>query len=126
MKSTSLQIITDNDTGHLRMGREISRSRKKQDVNNEEHRNTCKQKLSSGDYNPMNFLKVISYIIGNMKSQEYISSSDSEYSDEEKIEPTGEINKCVICLAPHTETWIFMPCTHAYCCTECSQTNEEL
>ena len=64
--------------------------------------------------------------IGNIKSQEYISLSDSEYSDEENVEPTGEINKCFICLTLRTETLIFMPCRHANCCTKCSQTIEEL
>ena len=95
---------TDNDIGRLRMGREISRPRKKQDDNNEERGNICKQKLSCGDHNPMDFLKAIGYTIGSIKSQKYISSSDSEYSDEENVEPTGEINKYVICLATRTET----------------------
>ena len=89
---------TDNDIGRLRMSREISRLRK-----NEISLmvSTCKQKLSCGDYNPMEFLRAISNTIGNIKSQEIILSSDSEDSDEEHIETTIENNKCVICLAPH-------------------------
>ena len=117
---------TDNDIECLHMGREISRPRKKKYIYNDERRSVCKQKLSCGDYNPMEFLDAISHTIGNIKSQEIDFTSDSEYSDEEFTESTVESNQCVICLAHRTATWVFMPCRHATCCTECSQTIEEL
>ena len=39
---------TDNDIGRLRLGREISRPRKKVDIKNELQRSTCKEKLRDG------------------------------------------------------------------------------
>ena len=59
---------TDNDIGRLRMDREISRPRKKQDIKNSERRSICKQKLSDGDYTPWQYLKAISHTIGSIKS----------------------------------------------------------
>ena len=116
---------TDNDIGRFRMGREISRPRKKRDINNSERRHICKQKLSCGEYNPMEFIKAISHTIGNINLQDTNYSSDYESSDEENVEATREMNTCVVCLEPRTATWIFMPCRHANCCTGCSQTIEE-
>ena len=74
----------------------------------------------------MEFIDAISHTIGNIKSQEYDFTSDSEYSDEEFTESTVESNQFVICLLHRTATWVFMPCRHATCCTKYSQTIEEL
>ena len=117
---------TDNDIGRLRMDREISRPRKKQDIKNSERRSICKQKLSDGDYTPWQYLKAISHTIGSIKSDYTMISSDSEDNNEDNIERIVEDIKCVVCLAPRTATWVFMPCRHAICCTECSQTIEDL
>ena len=73
----------------------------------------------------MGFIKAISHTIGNINLQDINYSSDSELSNEENVEATREINKCVVCLEPSTATWIFMPCRHANCCTGCNQTIEE-
>ena len=54
---------TDNDIGRLQMGIEISRLRKRGNINNSEHRSICKQKLSCGEYNPMEFIKAISHML---------------------------------------------------------------
>ena len=116
----------DYDIGRLRMEREISRPRKKKDVKNSELRSIYKQRLSDGDYTPWQYLKAISHTIGNITCEtSTLVSNDSEDS-EEIIEPTPENSICVVCLAPRTTTWIFLPCRHANCCTECSKIIEDL
>ena len=52
-----------------------------------------------------------------------LSSNDSEDESEEIISAG---NVCVVCLSPRTTTWIYMPCRHANCCTECSERIYEL
>ena len=92
----TLSKDTDNDIGRLRMGREISRPRKKRDINNSERRSICKQKLFCGEHNPMEFIKAINHTIGNINSPDTNYSSDSELYDEENVEATREMNKCVV------------------------------
>ena len=75
--------------------------------------------------NPWQFLKAISHTIGNSYSFSSLTSSDTEYSDNESDETPDE-NKCIVCLEPRTDTWIFMPSRHAGCCTVCSQTIQNL
>ena len=114
---------TDNDIGRLRLGREISRPRKKVDIRNELQRSTCKEKLRDGAYNPWEFIQAISHTIGHIDADiSYDTSSDS--SESEEIVLSG--NTCVVCLTVRTATWIFMPCRHANCCTECSERISEL
>ena len=35
-------------------------------------------------------------------------------------------NMCVVCLKSRETTWIFMPCKHANCCGNCSDTIVQL
>ena len=70
--------------------------------------------------NPWQFLEAISHTIGNSYSFSSLTSSDTEYSDNESDETPDE-NKCIV-----TDTWIFMPCRHAGCCTVCSQRIQDL
>ena len=109
--ATLNQIIqdTDNDIGRLQQALEISRPRKKKDVQNFERRSIIKQKLRDGEYNPWEYLKAISHTIGRIKTNVNILPSDSEESDEEDIStPTHrEENKCVVCLESRNATWIF-------------------
>ena len=126
--TTLKEIIedVDNDIGRLRQGREITRARKKKDVKNEELRVISKVKLREGVYSPLQFLESICFTIGNIRAPDNLALSDTEYSDEEDNTHSNSDNCCVVCLSPRTRTWIFMPCKHANCCTDCSNTIEEL
>ena len=85
----------------------------------------CKQKLKDGVYNPLEFLKTISHTIGNVVSTQDVSSSSSE--DEGGIDDTPTMgNHRIVCLVPRLETWVFMPCRHANCCSDCCQKIEDL
>ena len=110
---------TDNDIGHLQRGLEISRPRKKRDLQNFERRRIIKQKLSDGEFNPWQYLKAISHTIAKVKTDINNPSSESEDSDEEDT-PVEE-KKCVVCLESRNSTWIFLPCRHVNCCPDCSQ-----
>ena len=55
---------TDNEIGRLRLGKDISRPRKKKNVLLEERRETCKEKLRSGAYTPWQYLQTISHTVG--------------------------------------------------------------
>ena len=118
----------DNDIGRLSQGREITRARKKKYIRNDEFRSISKHKLSEGVYSPWQFIQAISSTIGNIKIVENFALSDTEYSDEEDTSNTDQSleNICVVCLSHRTSTWLFMPCKHANCCTECSNIIEEL
>ena len=97
----SREVIADmdNDIGHLRQGREITRPRRKKDVTNEDLRLECKRKLQDGIYNPWQFLKSISNTIGNIENQDTFSSDSEDGIDES----AASGNLCVVCLAPRTE-----------------------
>lgn len=113
-------IIQDtDDIGRLQRGLEISRPRKKRDLQNFELRRIIKRKLSDGEFNPWQYLKAISHTIGMVNTDINIPSSESEDSDEEDT-PVEE-NKCVVCPESRNSTWIFLPCRHANCCPDCSQ-----
>ena len=116
----------DNDIERLSQGREITRPRKKKDIRNGQLRGISKQKLSEGVYSPWKFLESISFTIGNIKTPDNLALSDVEDSDEEESTHTSLEICCVVCLLPRTRTWIFMPCKHANCCTDCSNTIQEL
>lgn len=64
-----------------------------------------------------NFTGHINADITEDSEDESEKSSDSEDESEEVVR-SG--NSCVVCLSVRTTTWIFMPCRHANCCTECS------
>ena len=98
----------------------------KKDIRNDELRKISKQKLSEGVYSPWQFLESLSYTIGNIKIPHNLALSDTKNSDEEDSTLTTMENSCVVCLLPGTRTWILMPCKHANCCTDYSNTIEEL
>ena len=112
-------IIIIINVGRLQRGLEISRPRKKRDLQNFERRRIIKQKLSDGEFNPWQYLKAISHTIGRVNTDINIPSSESEDSDEE--DTLVEENKCVVCVESRNSTWIFLPCRHANCCPDCSQ-----
>ena len=126
--ATLNQVIqdTDNDIGRLQLGLEISRPRKKKNVQNFERRRIIRQKLSDGEYNPWEYLKAISHTIGRINTNANGLSDDSEYSDDEVTSTPGEENKCVVCLESRNATCIFLPCRHANCCPGCSQRIKDL
>ena len=111
----------------IQQGREITRSSKKKNVMNNEHRKQCKEKLLSGSYSPIQFLESISCYIGNATSLENTNiSDDSDVHEEPETFGSIETNKCVVCLKTRSTTWLFMPCKHANCCTQWSDTIEQL
>ena len=101
------QIIqdTDNDIGRSQQALEITRPRKKKDVQNFARR----KNFERGEYNPWEYLKAISHTIGRMNTNFKVLPSDFEESDEEDIStPTPrEENKCVVCLESRNATRIF-------------------
>ncbi|KAI6661882.1 hypothetical protein LOD99_9765 [Oopsacas minuta] len=98
---------TDNDIGGLRLGRELSRLRKKVDIKNDVQRSICKEKLHDGAYTPWEFIRAISQTIGHIKAEntndteDTLSSSDSEYENDE-IVLSGK--SCVVCPSIRTAT----------------------
>ncbi|KAI6650563.1 hypothetical protein LOD99_7613 [Oopsacas minuta] len=117
----------DNEMAWIQEGREITRPSKKKNVMNNEHRKRCKEKLLSGSYSPIQFLERISCYIGNATSlEDTINSDDSDMLEEPESFGSIETNKCVVCLQTRSSTWVFMPCRHANCCTQCSDTIDQL
>ena len=112
---------TDNDIRRLYQGREISRPRCKTDIKNEEHRIVLKQKLSDGELNPWEFLQSMSHTVGNIKSQDFPPSSESEFSENEVDQNTNTESVCVVCLCQRNNTWVLIPCRHASFCGYCSE-----
>ena len=118
------QVIkdTDNEICRLRLGKEVTRQRKRKVIKNEDCRRMHKQKLREGDFTPMEYVQTISHTIGNIAIDDSYHSSDSEFSDDESPNQVlNQANSCVVCLSPRATTWIFMPCRHASCCSSCSQ-----
>ena len=54
---------TDNDVGRLRLGKEISRPRKKVDIKHDVHRSTCKEKLRDGAFTPWDLNKASAILL---------------------------------------------------------------
>ena len=80
------EIITDTNLEIVRclQGLEITRSRKKKNVLHEKRRALFKEKLISGCYSPMQYLKSIGCTIGNDNYVEeldlsYLSDSESSH-----------------------------------------------
>ena len=73
------------------------------------------RKTVKWEYSPIQFLESISCYIGNATSLE-----------EHETFGNIETNKCVVCLQTRRTTWLFMPCKQANCCTQCSDTIEQL
>ena len=67
-------------------------------------------------------MATFNYIIRDTVNDAYIID-DTLDENEENVLPG---NSCVFCLSVLTATWIFMPCKHANCCTECSARIYEL
>ena len=116
---------TDSDIGRLFIGRDISRPRKRKNILIDEHRADCKLKFTTGIYTPWQYLKAISHTIGNLGKISITYSDYSDVSETEEELPPNNNNKCVVCLTHRTTTWIFLPCRHAHCCTECTRIIEE-
>ena len=111
---------TDNQIGRLRLGKDISRPRKKKNVIFEERRETCKEKLWSGAYTPWQYIQAISHTVGSVVTAETeFSDIESELENDVADEITD--HTCAVCLTVRTTTWLFMPCRHADCCSACSQ-----
>ena len=66
---------TDNEIGRLRLGKDISRQRKKKNVIVEERRESCKENLRSGTYTPWQYLQAVSNTVGS------VVTAETEFSD---------------------------------------------
>ena len=94
---------------------------------NNQRRKQCKEKLLNGSYTPVQFLERISSFLGIVTSfEETTFSDDSDVYEEPEYPDNRGPNQCVVCLQPRSSTWLFMPCKHAYCCTQCSDEIELL
>ena len=85
-----------------------------------------KKKLISGCYSPLQYLKSIGCTIGNENYAEelYLSDlSDSESSHETEMEVRN--TQYVVCLRRKYTTYLFLPCRHANCCRDCSDSLEQ-
>ena len=59
----------DNDVRRLQLGRDISRPRKKVDIENDVRRSRCKEKLRDGTLTPWEFIQAFSHTIGQVSRQ---------------------------------------------------------
>ena len=116
----------DNEISRLQLRREITRSRKRQIMLDFEYRKDCKEKLINGIYTPWECLastttsrSLINSITFDDASTISISNITDESDEEERQESPGR-NLCVVCLTEREFTWLFLPCKHANCCTQCS------
>ena len=48
-------------------------------------------------------------------------NGDTTSESEDEGDIFTSTNVCVACLLTHLTTWIFMPCRHVNCCTDCSE-----
>ena len=62
------QVIkdTDNEICRLRLGKEVTRQRKRKVIKNEDCWRIHKQKLREGDFTPKEYVQTISHTIGNV------------------------------------------------------------
>ena len=102
----------------LKQGLEITRLGKKKHRNNEERRRTCKELLINDCLTPLEFLEKMSNSHCTSLENAHLSSNSE---DSDTFEDVIHTNICVVCLQPRVNTWIFMPCRHANCCTHCSE-----
>ena len=116
---------TDNELGRLSLGKEITRPRKRTTVGNHDRRSAYKLKLATGSYTPWEHLNAISHTIGTISPLE-TELSDSSDESEVDVESGRDNNNCVVCLTSRETTWVFIPCRHALCCSECSKKIQEL
>ena len=84
------------------------------------------RKTSNGIYTPWEFLasilsRSLTYSI-SLDDSSIISISDitDESDKEEEGQESPVRNLCVVCLTEREATWLFLPCKHANCCTDCS------
>ena len=109
---------TDNDIGRLRLGKDISRARKKAHLRNDDLRRTYKEKLRSGLLDSLEFIHKISHTIGKIHDKVSLQEDISNESEGEDVEIAEKA--CVVCFLQRVTTWIFMPCRHANFCGDCS------
>ena len=120
-------IDTDNELARIKEGLQITRKRKKINIDNEERRSKCKEKLIGGSYTPLEYIRAISHTVGSLTN----INTDPYSSDDDLIEWTQSSssenrNLCAVCLRLRETTCVFMPCKHANCCGRCTATIEEL
>ena len=77
---------TDNDIGRLRLGKDISRARKKAHLRNDDLRRTYKEKLRSGLLDPLEFIHKISHTIGKIHDRVSLQEDISNESEGEDVE----------------------------------------
>ena len=61
------------------------------------------------------------HTVGNIKTQDILPSSESEFSEDEGDQNTNTEPVCVMCLCQRNNTWVLIPCRHANFCGYCNE-----
>ena len=75
---------------------EICRPRCKTDIKNEEQRIVLKQKLSDGELNTWEILQTMGHPVGNIKTQDIPTFSESEFHEDEGDQNTKAESVCIV------------------------------
>ncbi len=108
------------DIERMNNGLQISRRRARSSVKNVERRDQLKQKLSNDQITAMTYLAAIAHTFDNcafVSSQANPSDEESEESDQEEQDHLDHAarNRCPVCLQGREETYVLVPCFHAFC-----------
>ena len=89
-------IDTDNELARIKEGLQITRKRKQINIDNEERRSKCKEKLVNGSYTPFEYIRAISNTVGSLTNLNTdLYSSDDEDAQSSFLENR---NFCAVCL----------------------------
>ena len=73
----------------------------------------------------MEYVKANSHTVGSF-TETNDSDSCPDDNDDSSVNTLAHnittTNMCVVCLNSRETTWVFMPCKHANCCGNCSDT----
>ncbi len=101
---------------------------------NQRNRELCKEKLVSGHYSPLQYVKAISHTFdSSLRALENaplddrlgLETNEEEVEQEDNVEQhedqTTEARRavCVICQGPRDNPVLYLPCRHALVCGTC-------
>ena len=122
-------LDTNNEIPRLKEGLRIIRSIKKKNVQNDQRRQKYAEYLVPGKYTTLEYFQAISHPVGSF-TETNESYSCFDYNDDSSVSTLAHnikiANMCVVCLNSRDTTWVFIPCKHANCCGNCSDTNVQL
>ena len=115
---------TDLDIERLSRGIDITRTRKLKNIQKDSLLTNCREKLVSGEYDLVQYVKSIANSIQpQTNSMDIIHGdlqSDSSIDDDDERETHQQNAACCVCLLRRETTVAFLPCRHAKCCENCS------